>query len=191
MLKDLLKQNRSYRSFDPSVRVSRELLADWIDHARYCPSSVNLQMLKFVPVADAQLCDAILPLTRWAGKLRDTKLPPKGHAPTAYIVICADRAVTPTAEQFKTDVGISALAIMLAASESGYGGCMIGSFDPEKLSVLLSLPETIVPQLVLALGKPDECVTIVPASPDGSVTYYRENGIHYVQKRALEDLIIE
>ena len=32
---------------------------------------------------------------------------------------------------------------------------------------------------------------LVDAAEDGSVTYYRENGMHYVQKRALKDLIVE
>ena len=40
MLKDLLKASRSYRSFDESVPVTADHLTDWIDHARYCPSSL-------------------------------------------------------------------------------------------------------------------------------------------------------
>ena len=31
---------------------------------------------------------------------------------------------------------------------------------------------------------------ITEADADGSVTYYRQNGIHYVQKRALKDIIL-
>ena len=191
MLKDLLRASRSYRSFDPAVRISEEMLTEWIDHTRYCPSSINLQMLKFCPVADPEKCNAILPLTRWAGKLKDVKLPPKGHAPVAYVVICSDESVIAGAEKFQKDVGIVAQTIMLAAAESGFGGCMIGSFSPDALSCALSLPEGIVPQLVLALGKPDERVEITDEPADGAVTYYRENGVHYVQKRSLEHLIVK
>ena len=191
MLKDLLLSSRSYRSFDESVKISPELLADWVDHTRYAPSSINLQMLKFCAVTDAELCTRLLGGTRWAGKIKDMKLPPDGHAPVAYIVICADKSVVPTAENFDKDVGICAQTIMLAAAEAGFGGCMIGSFSPDGVKEILELGENLVPKLVLALGKPDERVELVDEAPDGSVTYYRENGIHYVQKRKLENILIQ
>ena len=191
MLKDLLLSSRSYRSFDESVKISPEQLADWVDHTRYAPSSINLQMLKFCAVTDAALCTRLLGGTRWAGKIKDMKLPPDGHAPVAYIVICADKSVVPTAENFDKDVGICAQTIMLAAAEAGFGGCMIGSFSPDMVRETLKISDNLVPKLVLALGKPDERVELVDEAPDGSVTYYRENGIHYVQKRKLENILIQ
>lgn len=191
MLKDLLLASRSYRSFDESVKISDEMLADWVDHARYAPSSINLQMLKFVSVTDASLCARVLENTRWAGKITDIKLPPLGHAPVAYVVICANKDVTPTAENFNKDVGICAQTIMLAAAESGFGGCMIGSFTPDAIKELLELGENLVSKLVLALGKPDERVELADEAADGSVTYYREGGVHYVQKRKLENILIQ
>ena len=191
MLKDLLLASRSYRSFDESVKISDEMLADWVDHARYAPSSINLQMLKFVSVTDAFLCARVLENTRWAGKITDIKLPPLGHAPVAYVVICADTNIVPYPERFDKDVGICAQTIMLAAAESGFGGCMIGSFTPDAIKELLELGENLVPKLVLALGKPDERVELADEAADGSVTYYREGGVHYVQKRKLENILIQ
>ena len=191
MLKDLLLSSRSYRSFDESVKISPEQLADWVDCTRYAPSSINLQMLKFCAVTDAALCAHLLDGTRWAGKIKDMRLPPEGHAPVAYIIICADRSVVPTAESFDKDVGICAQTIMLAASEAGFGGCMIGSFSPDEVKEILRLDDNLVPKLVVALGKPDERVELVGEAPDGSVTYYREDGIHYVQKRNLENILIQ
>ncbi len=190
MLKDLIVASRSYRSFDPTATISREMLLDWIDCARLSPSSMNLQMLKFRPVTDAAECEALLAETRWAGKLKDLHLPPKDHAPVAYIVICADTSVTPAADRFQKDVGICAQSIMLAACESGFGGCMIGSFS-ERTKEILRLPETLLPQLVLALGKPNEDVRLTDLSEDGDTSYYRENGIHYVPKRTLDELIVD
>ena len=191
MLKDLLLASRSYRSFDESVKITNEMLADWVYCVRYAPSSINLQMLKFVAVTDETLCARLLANTRWAGKIKDQKLPPDGHAPVAYIIICADKSVVPTAESFEKDVGICAQTIMLAACESGFGGCMIGSFVPDAVKEILKLEENLVPKLVLALGKPDEHVELVGEADDGSVTYYREGGIHYVQKRKLENILIQ
>ena len=191
MLKDLLLASRSYRSFDESVKITDAMLADWGDHVRYAPSSINLQMLKFVATTNKELCRELLANTRWAGKLKDVKLPPEGHAPVAYVVICSDNDVIPTAQTFDKDVGICAQTIMLAAAESGFGGCMIGSFAPDAVAEILSLDTNLIPKLVLALGKPDERVELVDETPDGSVTYYREGGIHYVQKRKLETILIQ
>lgn len=191
MLKDLLLASRSYRSFDECVKITDAMLADWVDHVRYAPSSINLQMLKFVATTNEALCKKLLTNTRWAGKLKDIKLPPIGHAPVAYVVICADNSIIPTAQTFDKDVGICAQTIMLAAVESGFGGCMIGSFAPDAVAEILNLGENLVPKLVLALGKPDERVELVGEAPDGSVTYYREGGIHYVQKRKLETILIQ
>ncbi len=190
MLKDLLTASRSYRSFDPSVKITREQLLDWIDCARYAPSSVNLQVLKFRPVTDEEECKAVLSCTRWAGKLKELTLPPEGHAPAAYIVICADTSVIPSAASFQKDVGICAQTVMLAATESGFGGCMIGSYSTDVLKNALSLPKGAEPQLVLALGKPDEEIRLTSLPEDGDTSYYRENGIHYVPKRSLEDIVL-
>jgi nitroreductase len=191
MLKDLLLSSRSYRSFDEHVKITNEMLADWVDCVRYAPSSINLQMLKFVAVTDETLCARLLANTRWAGKITDMKLPPDGHAPVAYVVICADTNIVPSPERFDKDVGICAQTVMLAACESGFGGCMIGSFSPDAVKEILELGEHLVPRLVLALGKPDERVELVGEAEDGSVTYYREGGVHYVQKRKLENILIQ
>lgn len=190
MLKDLLTRARSYRSFDESLPVSRERLLSWIDFTRLCPSSINLQMLKIRPVTEQKECQDMLSATRWAGKLKDVTLPPKGHAPTAYAVICADTQVIASAEQFQKDVGILAQTLLLAAVEDGFGGCMIGSFSKETVTDLLGLPEHLPPQLVIALGKPDERVETVPLPENGDTSYYRENSVHYVPKRSLDELII-
>ena len=191
MLKDLLCANRSYRSFDPSVKIPIEALRDFVDCARLSPSSVNLQAVKFRLVNTDEECASVLPLTRWAGKLCDIKLPPVGHEPVAYIILCTDTSVTPAADNLQKDVGICAQTVMLSATEAGFGGCMLGSFSKELLSEVLSLPSHLTPQLVLALGKPDEAVVITDPSKDGSVDYYRKDGVHYVPKRKLDDLIIK
>ena len=190
MLIDLIRKSRSYRSFDSSVAVSKDQLLSFVECARLSPSSINLQMLKFRLVYEDSECEKMLANTRWAGKLKDIKLPPEGHAPRAYIVICADTSVTPSAANFQKDVGISAQSIMLAAAEVGLGGCMIGSFSPKVLTTDLSLPSHLIPQLVLAIGKPDERVELTNAASDGSVTYYRDGEVHFVQKRSLEDLVL-
>ncbi len=188
-IKELIKQSRSYRSFDPHSPVSREQLTDFVECARLSPSSRNLQVLKFRLVTDDSERNQVLANTKWAGLLSHLEIPPKGHAPTAYIVICIDASLTDSLAPFQRDVGICAQSILLAATEAGYGGCMIGSFSADAIRAALALPDHLAPQLVIGLGKPDETVEIADVQ-NGGVAYYRENGVHYVPKRALEDLIV-
>ncbi len=190
MLNELLRNNRSYRSFDESVKIPEEALLGFIDNARISSATMNLQPLKYRIVTRDDEVSAVLANTRWAAAL-DIKLPPEGHAPTAFIIVCHDNGVTPFKPIFLKDVGICSEIIMLSAAEAGYGGCMIGSADTERIKEILSLPEALAPQLVLALGKPDETVVLEDAE-DGNVKYYRdENNIHHAPKRTLEDIIVK
>lgn len=189
-LQQLITASRSYRSFDRSAELSREQLTAFVECARRAPSSRNLQVLKFRLVNAPAECAALLPHTRWAGLLRDLQLPPVGHEPVAYIVICSDLRLASNPAPFQRDVGICAQTILLAATEAGFGGCMIGSFSTDGARNVLKLPEFLLPELILALGKPDETVRLTLPAPDGSVAYYRENGVHMVPKRPLDELIL-
>jgi len=189
MLTELFLKNRSCRSYDESYQVTREQLCDMVECARLAPSSVNMQPLCYKLVYSREELEKVQPLTKWAGMLKDRKLPPKGHCPTGFIVICQDTLKFGPKDRFLKDVGICALAIQLKACEMGLAGCMIGSFDALKMKEALKLPEGVEPLLVVAVGKSDEtcCITEVK---DNDTRYYRdENNVHYVPKRALSDIV--
>lgn len=191
MLIDLLKKNRSYRGYDDSFRIDRSMLEELIDCTRYTASSVNIQPLKYFAASEPETVALIQPLTHWAGKLKELHLPREGHRPTAFIVICQDMSVSDSPTMFQRDIGIAAQTILLAATEKGLGGCMIGSFEKNALKKALSLPEQIEPMMVLAIGKPDETVLLTEMGPGGSTDYYRdENDVHFVPKRALKDILL-
>lgn len=191
MLKELVKQNRSYRSFDGCYEISREILLDLVDCARLTPSTVNMQPFQYFLSYKPETNDIIYPLTAWGRLLPDFDGPAEGHRPTAYIIVCTDKTIGPNVERFRADVGIVSQTIMLAATEKGLGGCMIGNYNPEKVTEALNLPENLMPSLILALGKPDETITLTELEKGGSSRYYRINGKHYVPKRKLEDIITE
>lgn len=192
MLKDLLKKSRSYRSYDESVMFTEDQMRDFVDHVRYAPSSINKQTLRYRLIFEQDEVEKMRPLTTWAIALKDYKLPPEGHHATGFIVICQDMESTLRPDNYLKDVGICAQMILLAATEAGYGGCMIGSFHPGKVAAAFDIPEQYKPMLVVALGKPDEEITMVPVGEDGSIKYYRdENGRHFVPKRSLDDIILK
>lgn len=189
--KSLVIKNRSYRSYDPNVHVTKEELAELVDCARLSASGANRQCLKFKLCTDdaerAFICDN----TKMGAALPKLKLPPVGHEPMAYIVICADRELILSRDIMLIDVGIAAQAITLAASDRGLGGCMIAAFDREKLGLGLSLDERLEAVLVIAIGHPDEFSFIAELGDDGKTTYFRDDkGVHFVPKRSLSDIII-
>lgn len=193
MLRDLVIQNRSYRGFDRSRRIKREELLELVDNTRYCPSSLNHQVLKYSLLYDEETVSAIMPLTGWAMALKEVRLPLPGKEPVAFVLISMDTTLMAKGINYIRDVGIAAQTILLGAVEKGLGGVMLGSFNKEKLSSLLNLPSTLEPNLLIALGKPDDEVVLTEVGEDGSVKYFRskDNSIHYVPKRALEDIVVE
>ncbi|MGX8851679.1 nitroreductase family protein [Amedibacillus sp. YH-ame10] len=189
MFMDLVVQNRSYRGYDESRKITKEEMLDMINHARLCASSVNKQPLKYYVAYDEEMVKKIQPLTGWA-KALDMKLPHDGKCPTGFIVICQDTNIMKNTDAFLRDVGIVAQTMLLRAVEMGLGGCMIGNFKVEDIQKTLHLKEGIYPHLILAIGKPDEEVIITDVQ-DQKTNYYRdEEDRHYVPKRSLEDLLI-
>lgn len=190
MFRDLVIKNRSFRGFDSSRSVSREELASFVDCARLSASSANMQPFKYYLAHTKEDTEKILALTKWAALLDGIKLPKPGKYPPAYIVICHDKNIAPSPQAFLRDVGIAAQTILLAAAEHRLGGCMLGNFSSEALSQALNLVPWAEPVLVIAIGKPDETVVITEAL-GGGVCYYRgEDGVHYVPKRSLKDIIL-
>ena len=191
MFLDLVKQARSHRGFRQDRKVTRQELEHLVECARFTPAARNDQVLKYYLAEKPETVAAIQPLTTWAGALAELHLPRKGAEPVAYIVICLDGSLAENPAPYQRDVGIVAQTMLLAAAEMGLNGCMIGSFAAGELREKLGLPETIKPQLLLALGEGTDRIVITDVGEDGSTTYYRDaEDTHYVPKRTLEQLIL-
>ncbi len=191
MFKDIVKKSRSYRGYDESRRISREELLELVDCARFAPSSVNGQPFQYLLVWKKEDVDRLQPLTGWARALPDMKLPHPGKCPTAFVVICQNTEWDSNLNRYLRDVGAVAQTMLLAATQEGLGGIMIGNFSPAKVAQEMELPETIVPMLIVAFGKPDEKIVITEIGNGQSTKYYRdEQDVHYVPKRKLEDIVL-
>jgi nitroreductase len=186
-LKELIFKTRSYRRFDESYQVDDNTLESLIDLARLSPSGANKQPLKFLYYNTPKDCEKIFPYLAWAGYLTDWQGPDKGERPTSYIIILGDKSIS---EIFGVDHGIAAHSILLGATDSGLGGCIIGSIKRDELSNELSIPDSFDILLILALGKPVENV-IIEDIKDADVKYWRDKDKnHHVPKRSLKELII-
>ena len=161
MLIDLVKKNRSYRGYNENRNVTKEELLELVDCARLCPSTANAQPLRYYLAWEEEETRRIQVHTNWAKALPQLKLPHKGMCPTAFIIILQDTAVDENLSKYQKDVGITAQTMLLAATEKGLGGCMIGSFGAGSLKTELNLPDNLAPLLVVAVGEPAETVELV------------------------------
>jgi nitroreductase len=188
MLKNLIKQNRSYRRFYQKEKIETTLLYNWIDLARLSASAKNMQALKYFVSNKEEINSKIFETLAWAGYLKEWKGPVEGERPAAYIVISLDKNIT---ENNYCDHGIATQSILLGAVESGYGGCIIAAINKNKLAKIINLPNKHEILLVLALGKPKETVELYEIDNNEDIKYWRtKEMIHKVPKRKLKDIII-
>lgn len=181
-LDTLLRRNRSYRGF--SGTVSEAQLRELVGVVPLVASGMNRQALRFrlVSGADAAL---VHPLVKLGAALPEEHLPHPGMEPSAYIVVCS---TVPEDKVVDIDLGIAAQSMLLKATEMGLGGIFILNFRREALKEALGLP--LEPVAVIGLGKPAETVFLVPGASPDALAYYRKDGVHYVPKLAMEDLIV-
>jgi len=186
--RDLVTKCRSYRRFEGAFPVAEDTVRDLVELACYVPSAKNLQPLKFMAVCEPALVEALYPCLSWAGYLADWSGPAEGERPRAYIVLLGDLMVS---TEFACDSGIAAQTMLLGATASGLGGCILGSLDRQKIRELLKIPERFSLLMVIALGKPAETVVIDQMRDDDSVRYFRDaNGLHHVPKRTVDDVLL-
>lgn len=188
MIRDLVLANRSYRRFQQNHAIDMATLRELVELAALCPSSGNLQPLRYVLSCDPDRNAKIFPHLEWAGYLSDWPGPTQGERPSAYIVIVGD---SQACHSINCDHGIAAQTILLGAVEKGLGGCVIGSIHRDPLRKLLDIPDRYSILLVIALGKPAEKIVLEPVDPDGNIKYWRDDaGIHHVPKRSADQSIL-
>jgi nitroreductase len=187
-IKELVTNTRTFRRFNESYRIDYEVLKQLVDLARLSASGANKQPLKFLIFNTLNDCRLIFKYLAWAGYLTDWPGPENGERSSAYIIIVGDTEIS---ESFGVDHGIAAQSIMLGATESGLGGCIIGSINREGLRNAFNIPSRYEILLVLALGKPVENV-VIEEIRNGDVKYWRDaDKTHHVPKRNIDELILK
>ena len=184
-LQRLLKANRSYRGYDAQFKVRPDQLRRIIETATLCPSARNQQVLRFRPVLGNEAAK-VLKHIRLGGALPELHLPFEGTEPNAFIVVCS---TVEDSHYVSVDLGIVAQTMLLQATEMGLGGICIGAFDHAEVKEALALKYD--PLLVIAIGRPAERIELVEVNEGDNLTYYRKDGVHYVPKIKVEDLILK
>jgi nitroreductase len=188
LFRELVLKCRSYRRFYQDVALDVGTLRDLVDLARCSASARNQQPLKYILSCSKENNAIVFSCVHWASALKDWKGPVEGERPAGYIIILGDKEI---GSNFGFDPGIAAQTIILGATEKGFGGCILGSAEKEKLRQLLDIRTKYEILLVVALGKPKEKVIMETMEPTDSFDYWRDaNSVHHVPKRKLDDIII-
>ena len=183
-LSRLLLKNRSHRGYDASFKVREDQLRRIIEVNTRIPSARNAQVLRFRPVT-AEEAHKVLPHIRLGSALPHLNLPAEGSEPNAFIVICSTVGEDKWVD---IDLGISAQSMLLQAVEIGLNGICIGAFDKAKVAQALGLE--LEPLLILAIGRGSDRISLTEIGEGDNHSYYRQNGIHYVPKVRIEELIL-
>jgi nitroreductase len=148
-LMSLIRQRRVTRFFtdEPLTKEEIHLL---LEGARWASSASNMHLHKFVVVTDDRL----------VGLVKQVAPGILGN-PKALIVICTDlqrcRAEGSHIDRDRTryvDVGTAAMNMLLVAEDLDLGACPVTSYSQRAVSVLLSLPDDLVPELMVLVGHP-------------------------------------
>ena len=181
---NLLLKNRSYRGYNNSYIVSEQELMDIVSVNTRIPSGMNQQCLRFKLVTsdDAQ---KVLKNIKLGAALPELNLPFPGEEPNAFIIICSEKEENRIVD---IDLGISMQSMLLKAVDMGLNGIIVCAINKEELKKEFNLPNE--PLALLAIGKGIEKIQLLGIKCGESQKYYRKQGIHYVPKLQLSDIII-
>ena len=185
-LDTLFRRNRSVRGYDRSVVVTESQLREIISVNSLVASSMNRQALRFRPLTQAGA--TVMPHLRFGAMLPELHLPFPGTEPDAFIVVCTFEAESPL---MYIDLGISLQSMSLKAVEIGLNCLIVRAFNQTTLASAIGLEDSDMTILaVLAVGKSAESIYLKPVAAGDSLKYYRKEGVQYVPKLQLDDLII-
>ena len=185
-LDSLLLRNRSCRGYDSNYIVSKEELLKIVEVNTKIASARNQQVLRFRLVYGTEAKEFTKAI-KLGGALPELNLPLPGTEPNAYIIICTEE---PKGKWVDIDLGISAQSMLLKAVDLGLNGICIAAFNKEKICALVNGGRQMEPLLILAIGKSIERFQLLPIGQEDEHNYFRKNGVHFVPKVRIEDLLI-
>ncbi|MGM9741248.1 MAG: nitroreductase family protein [Candidatus Cryptobacteroides sp.] len=205
-LNTLLVKNRSTRRFRTDAEVSIEHLRTIVEVNTRIASAMNRQTLRFgIVKKDDAPADGNSPYERFCELYvhgQDWRVPP-----FAFIVVFS---TLPEGRFVDIDLGISLQSMALKAVELGYNCLMIGRNTPEELAGAYSAGDPdrsaaiadLHPLVFLAVGKSGESAFLKPVSfadapldesgkpAPGYLAYYEKDGVRYVPKLVLDDILL-
>jgi len=183
---EVIRSRRSIRRFK-NKPIGRHTVYELLEVGRYAPSAANRQPLEFVIVDDRDVAEKIFEQLAWGTYVRPNRNPAAGNRPVAYIVVLVNHSIS-EARFCTADAAAAIENMLLAAWSKGIGSCWLGSVQRENVKKILSIPEGLEIDSIIALGYPDETPVTEDAEGDSIKYYLDENDRLHVPKRKLADI---
>lgn len=184
-LDTLFEKNRSYRGYKKDYVVTNDMLRRIVNVNTKIASGKNQQVLRFKLVTKGDDADFVLKNIKLGGMLPELHLPYEGTEPEAFVIVCTS---APETKIIDIDLGISLQSMSLKATEMGLNCVMICAFNKVNLVEHFGLKHE--PLAILAVGNGAENIRLETISVDESRAYYRVDGVHYVPKVKIDDILI-
>ena len=176
-LNTLLVKNRTVRRYKQDAQVTAEQLRSIVEVNTKIASAMNRQALRYRLVTG----DDVPPLREIL-----FREPARSEAATAFIVVYT--AITED-RYIDIDLGISLQSMALKATELGLNCLIKGNIDWDLIKELFH--DTVnEPLAVLCIGRGAESVFLKPVEDSSDLTPYTKDGVHYVPKLRLDDILI-
>ena len=182
MFLDVIQERRSVRTFDSTVKISRQEMTEILELATLAPSSSNLQPWRFLIIDKPELKKKLLPIAfnqqqvveasaviAVLGDVKSYKKAEKiygqaveaGFMPADTAKSFIERTVgmysnlqPEVARQIVyTDGGLISMQLMLVARSKGYDTVPMGGYDKAKFVEAFGISEQFVPVMLIAIGK--------------------------------------
>jgi len=168
---EVVCKRRSVRRFKHND-VEDSKIRKVLEAAIWAPSGSNIQPWRFVVVKDKDLIKKIKMFS-----------PGMFSEPPVLIVVCSDEkeALEKGGSLGRdylsiVDCAMATQNILLASCAVGLGSCVIKSFDEAAVKKILGLPEHFSPELIVALGYPDEEPKPPKRKPLSEITFLNRYG---------------
>lgn len=185
-----LEARRAIPSFDASVSISSEEVSALVEKANLAPSSMNLQPWKILLAHSVEAKETLKKVSYNQAKIAEASAVVVVCGDLEHFrqveQITADavaqgvsteerrsRTISMAIGAYEADIqkqrdevfrggSLWSMAFMLAATEAGWDTAPMGGFEPQNLAEAFGLPESVIPILLIAIGKRHPDVTIYP-----------------------------
>ena len=171
MIIENIKHTRSHRKFTEKSIKEEEIL-EMLEGARFSASTKNAQILRYSYTIDDEKCQKLFSAVSLGGLLKNEDKATFEERPRGFILISAKKDVKFPDSNLFFDIGIASQNIILMADELGYGACIVMSYNKKAFEEILELPEDY------------------DSKDEEDTKYFVENGIHYIPKLKLGNLIL-